>query len=134
MMINFDTELDAAGTTRMVITDIVPKVRDTVTVRPAAPAPEPTPASTPAGDVSWELVRDYVIEQIGKVVGPFPRDTRKENTIFMNFVGRWGAASMEIARYAFEQSGGVWMGAPVGVFRFHRTSDVCFAQEIFKLL
>lgn len=126
-MINFDSALDVAGTTRMTVKDAVPIVRETITVRPA-PA---EPVSKPVAEQSWEPLRDYVIEQI-LTSGPIPRDTRRETTIFMGFASRWGAAALPIARYAFEECGGMWLGAPVGVFRFHRTSDSCFAQEISR--
>jgi hypothetical protein len=120
--------------------DEVPQVQERVTVTPLASdkvAPAPVPSSRPAPSTSafeWERVRDYVIKSILDKHGPFPRDERKENTIFMGFVGRWDDLSMKIAAYAFEEAGGEWLGAPIAIHRFHKTSDPIFAQRIAALL
>jgi hypothetical protein len=122
----------------------VPMVQERVTVTPIEESPEPAPAPEPAAKpihvpvstsaFEWEKVRDYVVDRILAVHGPFPRDIRKENTIFMGFVGRWEDVSMKIARYAFEVAGGEWLGAPVSVHRFHKTSDPVFAAQISSKL
>ena len=144
-MLNFNSDLDSAPTTRAVQAHRaeVPPVQERVTVTPLGeaskpvPAPEPsTPAKTSihvpasASSFEWEKVRDYVIEQILALHGPFPRDVRRENTIFMGFAARWEDQAMPIARYAFEEADGEWLDAPVGVARFHKTSDGVFAQKI----
>lgn len=122
-MINFDTVLDGPVITEVETT--VPVVVATVSV---------TPVSAPPSPVSWQTVRDYVIEQVTSTSGPVPRNSKLENTIFRAYVDRWGALAMPIAQYVFEQCGGLWMNAPVGVHRFHKTSDTYFAQRIAEQL
>src|ERR1043165_4199707 len=88
-VLNF-TDLDQSTTGKSVQThrDEVPTVQERVTVTPLAgsapaPAPEPPSASSaiPAFQVpalgssqAWEKLRDYVIDKILEVHGPFPRD------------------------------------------------------------
>lgn len=143
-MLNFQTESDRArtGDTADKVQTIraeVPQVQERVTVLPTA-APAPTEPGDPKDSVDasssyeWELVRNYAIDRILHVHGPFPRDVRKENTIFMGFAARWEGIAMDIARHAFEQAGGEWLGAPVSVARFHETSDPVFAARIAPLL
>jgi hypothetical protein len=118
----------------------VPTVQERVTVTPAAaPAPQdpnhdPKYDVDPSGSFEWERVRDYVLAKVAEIHGPFPRDVRKENTIFMGFAARWEGLAMDIARHAFEQAGGEWLGAPVSVARFHETSDPVFAARIAPML
>lgn len=144
-MLNFETDLDRSRKTTSVQTHRaeVPQVQERVTVTPLEEAPEPVPAPEPSAPeihapastsaFEWERVRDYVLEQV-LTAGPVPRDVRKENTIFMAFVGRWGDLSMKIARYAFEQAQGEWLGAPISVNRFHKTSDPIFAAKIAAMI
>lgn len=122
-MINFDTILD---------TPVLEEVEITVPV--VATAVSVTPVSVPPSAVSWEEVRDYAIEQITRTSGPIPRNSKSENTIFRSFVDRWGALAMPITRHVFEQCDGLWMNAPVGVHRFHKTSDAYFAQRVAQQL
>jgi hypothetical protein len=150
-VLNF-TNLDQSTTSSSVQThrDEVPTVQERVTVTQLAqsafvttPEPPIAPALTgipefhvPAlgSSLGWEKLRDYVIEKILDVHGPFPRDNRRENTIFMGFYGRWEDLSLPIARHAFEVTGGDWLGAPVSVARFEKSSDIVFAQRIAGLL
>lgn len=143
-MLNFQTDTDRARTNQaaevQTVRAEVPMVQERVTAIPAvAPAPQ-EPAHDPKNDVDasgsyeWEHIRDYVIEQILAVHGPFPRDVRKENTVFMGFAARWEGLGLDIARYAFEQARGEWLGAPVSVARFHKTSDPVFAHKISSML
>lgn len=143
-MLNFQTDLDRARSGNdadevQTIRTEVPTVQEQVTVTPAAaPAPEdlgdPKDRVDASGSYEWERVRNYVVEQILRVHGPFPRDVRKENTIFMGFAARWEGVAMDIARHAFEAAGGEWLGAPVSVARFHETSDPVFAAKIAPML
>lgn len=143
-MPNFQTELDRARTNEadevQTIRAEVPRVQERITVVPAAAPASETPVRDPKHDVDasgsyeWERVRDYVVERILDVHGPFPRDVRKENTIFMGFAARWEGVAMDIARHAFEDAGGEWLGAPVSVARFHETSDPVFAAKIASML
>jgi hypothetical protein len=117
----------------------VPVVQEKVTVTPL-PAPAPQPETKPgipsfhvpplASSLDWEQLRDYVVEQIEAIHGPFPREPRRENTIFMGFYGRWEDLALPIAKHAFEEAKGFWLGAPVSVARFERSSDAVFATKI----
>lgn len=117
----------------------VPAVQEQVTVTPL-PAPAPQPETTTgipsfhvpplASTLEWEKLRDYVVEQIEAIHGPFPREPRRENTIFMAFYGRWEGMALPIAKHAFEQAEGFWLGAPVSVARFEKASDPVFAMKI----
>lgn len=123
--------------------DEVPVVREQVTVTPL-PASAPQPETKPgipsfhvpplASTLEWEILRDYVVEQIEAVHGPFPREPRRENTIFMAFYGRWEDLALPIAKHVFEEAGGFWLGAPVSVARFEKSSDTVFAMKIASLL
>jgi hypothetical protein len=143
-VLNFNSDVDTARRTKGVHTHRaeVPEVQERVIVTPISEVPEPAPVPEPVaekpvvdatastGSFEWEKVRDYVVGQILALHGPFPRDTKKENTIFMHFLGRWEDLSMSIAKYAFEKADGMWLDAPVSVARFHKTSDPVFAQKI----
>lgn len=122
-MLNFDVDLDLNRQgTRVTARQQVPVVQETVTI---------TPVAVESSSVAWEEVRDYVMSRIEQA-GPVPRNPRQENSIFMAFVSRWQALAMPIARHAFEDCAGMWMNAPVGVHRFHRSADAYFAQRIAK--
>jgi hypothetical protein len=117
----------------------VPVVQEQVTVTPlTTPAPQPeTAPGIPsfhvpplASTLEWEKLRDYVVARIEAVHGPFPREPRRENTIFMAFYARWEDLALPIAKYAFEQAEGFWLGAPVSVARFEKASDAVFAMAI----
>lgn len=126
--------IDETSTTRR---DEVPQVTGEVRVTPTSPVPSAVPevhVPSTTGVHAWEQVRDYVVEQSTIAHGPFTRNTRQENTIFMGFADRWGEDAMEIARYAFERLNGEWMGAPIRPHRFARNFDSIFAQKIAALL
>lgn len=82
----------------------------------------------------WRVLRDYVVEQITKYNGAFPRDTKKEKGIFTSFISRWGDKAMPIAKAAFEVHQGVWHNAPVRIQRFCINSDPYFACVIARTL
>lgn len=141
-MLNFTEDLDEdTGTAVQVHRDEVPAVQERVTVTPisepapapAAPSRIPTHRNTFAPHSEWEALRDYVISKLEEIA-PFPREPRRENTIFMGFQDRWGEQAMAIAQYVFEQAGGEWLGAPMSVARFDRASDRVFAAKIAALL
>ena len=121
----------------------VPVVQEQVTVTPL-PAPAPQPETKPgipsfhvpplASSLEWEKLRDYVVERIEAVHGPFPREPRRENTTFMAFYARWEDLALPIAKYAFEEAEGFWLGAPVSVARFEKSSDAAFAMKIAEKL
>lgn len=121
----------------------VPVVQEQVTVTPL-PTPAPQPETAPgipsfhvpplASSLDWEKLRDYVVERIEAIHGPFPREPRRENTIFMAFQARWEGLALQIAQYVFEQAEGFWLTAPVSVARFERASDSAFAMKIAALL
>lgn len=125
-MINFDTELD-----RGVTTVEVPRATVTVTTRPSE---RRTHVLSEPSSWSPEQLRDYVVAQIQKHHGPFPRDAVRETSIFRGFVNRWGGDAGRIARVAFEEFGGMWRNAPVGINRFCKNSDPYFAEPILERL
>jgi hypothetical protein len=132
-MINFSRASARPQQTVIAVQTEVPVVQETITIKPV-----PRRLGDAAADASpsdgWEKLRDYVVERVEALHGPFPRDTRQETTIFMAFTARWPQA-MEIAKYAFEgEPQGFWKGAPVRVERFHRVSDPYFAEPISVLL
>ena len=140
-MLNF-TDLDKQLTASKPVQehrDEVPVVQERVTVTPL-PAPAPQPETKPgipsfhvppiASTLEWEKLRDYVVERIEAIHGPFPREPRRENTIFMAFYARWEDLALPIARHALEEAGGFWLGAPVSVARFEKASDTVFAMKI----
>jgi hypothetical protein len=101
----------------------------TTSIEPAAP-PRQTHLLREDAQWGWADLRDYVVGQIERLRGPFPRNDRNEMGIFKGFVSRHGERSAAIARYAFEDLKGWWRGAPVGVGRFARASDPYFADPI----
>jgi hypothetical protein len=109
-----------------------PVVRERVTVHTAAPGR--TYLMRAPKDWSWEDLRDYVVTQILKIHGPFPRNERKEYGIFKNFAARYGVDAGPIAQYAYERLDGIWMGSPTRVERFTKGCDQYFADEILKRL
>lgn len=83
----------------------------------------------PDSSWGWDDLRDYVVGQVEQRFGAFPRDLRKESSIFKSFLGRYPQA-VAIARYAFEVKDGYWSGAPISVNRFCKGSDPWFADII----
>lgn len=125
-MINFETELDLVGGTKL-IRDTVPIVTDTLTVRREE---RTTDAGKDAATWTWEDLRSYVVREIEQRFGAFPRDPLKEKAIFSGFVKRHGDKAGPIAKFAFELCDGVWRNAPVAVQRFCKNSDPYFADII----
>lgn len=79
----------------------------------------------------WQNLRDYVVDQIESLHGPFPRDPVKEAAIFKGFISRWGSdRAAKIAQAAFTTHSGWWRSAPIGVNRFAAGSDPFFAEVI----
>jgi len=140
MLRNFDTDLDRAGVARMhtrrpvVSAPVVsaPAARvvltETVTVIPVRSVAK---AFVAKADAAWEWrdLRDFVVTSIEARFGVFPRDERKEASIFKAFLSRQPKA-VAIARYSFEVLDGHWGGAPISVNRFCLASDVYYADVI----
>lgn len=133
-MLNFETDLDKQGVAKVVkeVRSEAPVVRETVTTRRIET--RKTHVGKPPAEWMWEELRDYVVAQIEKCSGKFPRDPKKETGIFMSFAGRWGTLAGPIAIFAFETCNGRWKGAPIAVTRFCRNSDPYFAEEIAQRL
>lgn len=129
MLRNFDTEIDVAGTRQVHVSTPVVVVMETVTV---TPRPSDARAFVAKDDAAWgwDDLRDYVVAAIEARFGVFPRDARKEASIFKSFLGRYDDRAIGIARYAFEQCDGFWAGAPISVNRFCKGSDVYFGDRI----
>lgn len=133
-MMNFDTELDRAGVTRMSVATAV-TVTDEVTYTPLRPQPFKSDAVAKAdAGWQWDDLRDYVVAKIEEHHGPFPRDSKKESGIFKSFLSRYGEMAPVIARYAFEVCNGRWREAPISVTRFCKASDPYFADIIVARL
>ena len=103
-------------------------VNHTLTVR--RPEQRTTYLTKDSMEWDWADLRSYVVTQIERLHGPFPREEFKEMGIFKGFVKRWGNLAGPIAEAAFEVFEGMWKGAPIGVQRFCAGSDKYFAQEI----
>lgn len=125
-MLNFDTDLDLAGVTRMVV------VRDHVAVRSA-----PTKGHLAVSDESWTWreLRDYVVSGLTQRFGPpehtDPHWAVKEAGTFKGFIRRWGPErAASIARYAIEVCDARWQGRPITTKSFCQGSDPYFAIPI----
>lgn len=105
-----------------------PNIRETVTFRPS---PKTFLVS---GDWTWRQLRDYIeVQTASRFDIRDERDAMVLSGICKAFVSRWGGKrAEEIARYAYERKGGVWMGKPVGFSRFTKNSDPYFAQVIVR--
>lgn len=123
--------------TRFTVDQVVHSICEEVTLRPKSVAPVESHLQWSAPDEDWDFarLRDYVTDEIAKVVGVFPRNKFKEDAIFTRFVKDWGSKdSARIARYAFEVAGGYWRNAPISVNRFCAASDEYFARPILDHL
>lgn len=117
------------------IKDTIPVVTETVTVRPVRRVEQgKTYVGTNPTDWDVDALLSYVATQIQRLHGPFPRDAKKERAIMSSFLSRWGKQAGPIAQYAFEVSGGMWRGSPVGMTRFCKASDPYFGQIIIDRL
>lgn len=115
------------------VEETVRMVQEQVVIRPQATRTT-THVAIAAEDWGWDQLRDYVVTEIEKVRGVFPRNTITEKSIFVGFLNRWGADAPRIARYAFEVAGGYWRNAPISVNRFCKNSDEYFAKPIAEHL
>jgi hypothetical protein len=132
-MINFSRASARPQQPIAVVQTEVPVVQETITIKIVPRRLGDTGLDASPSD-GWERLRDYVVEHVEALHGPFPRDMRQETTLFMAFTARWPQA-MEIATYAFEgEPQGFWKGSPVRVERFHKVSDPYFAEPIAVLL
>lgn len=107
-------------------------VRHTVSVR--RPEDRVTYLAKDSTDWDWADLRSYVVTQIEKLHGPFPREEFKEIGIFKGFRSRHGKMAGLIAEAAFDVFKGMWKGAPISVQRFCAGSDKYFAEEILRRL
>lgn len=132
MIRNFDTILDNSAAVTVKVMERA-TIHEQIKITPAAPIPSRTDLLTE--EVTWRTLRDYVVEQMLKAIGPFPRKEQMiEASIFKSFLKRWDGQAMAIARHAFEDRGGWWAGAPVRIESFCVNSDPYFAQPISEIL
>lgn len=126
-VLNFDTELDECGVTRL--TKAADHQAETPVGRPTV-SQSRTHILTQEADWTWEQMRDFVVTEIETRFGPFPRNPIKEKAIFNAFIGRWNGQSVAIAKAAFDVFDGWWQSAPVSINRFCKNSDPFFAAPI----
>lgn len=115
------------------VREAAPAITESVSITPM-PSQSRTHLMTDHGSWGWSEIRDYVVTEIEARTGPFPRDARKEASIFKRWTGKYGDESVEIARYAFEVCNGRWRGAPVSITRFCKGSDEWFSDVILEAL
>jgi hypothetical protein len=120
----------ASSTTIAHQTQVGVRVQSKVEIAPAGRVVRKHYTEVPAAEWDWEHLRDYSVDQIIRLHGPFPRRAFTEDAVFKRFHGEWGADAPRIARYAFEISGGRWGGSPISVNRFCKESDPYFARPI----
>lgn len=113
------------------VTTTAPVIKQQVSVTPVASRSD---LLVETAEWSWQELRDYVVSQIEKVSGPFPRDSRKEYGIFNRFLKTYGQDAIAVARYAFEVGEGWWNGAPISINRFAKGSDPYFVLPILDRL
>ena len=112
-------------------TDAAPVVVQKVTVQQVSSRTDLTVDESSWG---WSELRDYVVSQIERIHGAFPRDAKKEYGIFNRFMKEHGASGVLVAKTAFEVYGGWWNGAPISINRFTRGSDPYFVVPILQRL
>lgn len=112
---------------------VTTQVTETVRVSPTTTRSRTDLMSPPEAWGPGEL-RDYVVSQIEEFHGAFPREARKEHSIFTRFHKEFGADAARIALYVFETCDGIWRSAPVSITRFCRGSDDYFARPILERL
>ena len=127
---NIVTECDLKVAQRVVVPGVT--ITEKVTVHRQ---PSQATAYLAKGEEQWggSDLRDYVVREVEKRFGLFPRDHRKEAAIFKAFMDRYPQA-VQIAKYLFEGKGGYWMGAPVSIFRFTKGADAYCADKGVALL
>ena len=131
MLRNFDSTLDRQGVS---ISRRVIGIEETVKVvsKPKLPLSKRYTFTNDA-DWDWRDLRDFVVahsrENGGRIIGG-PRLVG----IFEGFMKRWGDAAVQIARYAIEVEGGVWLGHLVTPEDFAHGSDPYFAIPISERL
>lgn len=139
MMLNFDTELDRKGVTRMVtpVAEVEGSAK-TIGVADKVRKPEGSRDTShkmvPESQWGWREIRDYVVSEIEARTGIFPRISYKEEAIFKRFFKDWGDRAAPIAKFAFEIENGKWGGAPIAIGRFSKNSDPYFAEPISQRL
>lgn len=84
---------------------------------------------------TWQELRDYVAAEIIARFGPFPRDARREYSIFNRFLTEHGQDGIAVARFAFGPvCDGWWGNAPISINRFCKKSDPYFVKPILARL
>lgn len=119
--------------TRRSSTRVAPAIQETVTVTPL-PSTSRTHLLSSPQQWGWSEIRDYVVSEIEARWGAFPRDSRKEASIFKRWCKAYGDDAHEIAKYAFEVCDGSWKGAPISINRFCKGSDEWFSDPILDAL
>jgi hypothetical protein len=119
---------------RVRIEQTIPTVEQTVTVR-AQPSAQAGYLLVADQDWTWRELRDFVVAEIERLHGVWPRNQTTEYGIFNSFVTRWSAVApwlpARIAKTAFGPVyQGMWMNAPISVNRFAKNSDGSFGVPL----
>jgi hypothetical protein len=75
----------------------------------------------------------FIREETSRLCGPQVPCNREEK-IASEFLSRFGADGVMIARAAYEVHSGRWMGAPITIRRFSESNDEFFARAILGQL
>jgi hypothetical protein len=78
----------------LTVEEAVRMVREEVGIQPQGPS-KTTHIALADEQWGWEQLRDYVVTQIEKVNGIFPRNRITEKAIFTSFAKRWGSRRPE---------------------------------------
>lgn len=113
--------------------ELAPAITESVSITPM-PSQSRTHLMTDHESWGWAEIRDYVVTEIEARTGPFPRDARKEASIFKRWVSKYGSDAPAIAKYAFEVCDGRWRGAPISINRFCKGSDFWYSDVILDHL
>lgn len=107
-----------------------PKPRKEPERKPVLRNERKTHVLKPCDQWGADEIREYVIGEIESRFGAFPRDPRKEHSIFNSFTTRFGDKAPLIARASFEVFEGWWNNAPISINRFCKASDPYFGDVI----
>lgn len=107
-------------------------IADSLTVTPVS---ERVAGLTALDGTQWSAddLSLYIREETAALCGP-QIPCGRESDIAAEFLSRFGADGVRIARAAYEIHAGRWKGAPVTIRRFTESNDAFFARVILGQL